>query len=124
MAFKFSHHAVHWLEKHKFRKKEVEVLAHLANKLWQEKEERLVIIPRGTPEKVGVLLHALASVTDADGVPACFKEGSIMNIPLEVKKRYTEGLELAELEEKVSGVGRKVRGLGRPKQRDLHRKGK
>ena len=117
MKYRFSAKTLEWLEAQGFDGKEVEVSERLLNKLSNGVGSGPVA-PKGAPPKVEAFVHALASLTWPNGVPTCFMEDGKIYIPPEAERRYAEGLEMAGVD--VSGVeGGK---LGRPKQRDLHRK--
>jgi hypothetical protein len=100
MKYSFNHAAINWLNSKGFSESEEQELLGLIERFedqMMKKENELVILPKGTSQKVGAFFDLLYLITDAEGIPMCFEETTI-RIPNEAKERFSEGMEIAQLE--------------------------
>ena len=116
--FRFDDDAEKWLEEKGFSKTEkselLELLGRFENKM--RKKEELVILPKNTTSKVASFFDLLYLAREIDGSPACFEKTTV-KIPEEVKDRFEESMEIAELEEAEKTKSKTAREHTDPKRR-------
>lgn len=100
MKYNFDQAAMNWLASMGFSESEgtelLGLIERFEDQMMKGKNE-LVILPKDTTAKVGAFFDLLYLITDADGKPMCFEKTTI-KIPDEAKERFSEGMEIAELE--------------------------
>ncbi len=101
--FVFSDSAIKWLESHRFRDDEIDMLHDVLNfiETHHKKGDSRVKLPKDATPKVSTLTYLLDSITDVDDRPICFEASGLIEIPDEAKSHFEEDLELDELERAV-----------------------
>ena len=108
--FVFSDSAIKWLESHRFRDDEIDMLHDVLNSIetHHKKGDDRIKLPKDSSPKVATLTYLLDSITDADNRPICFEASGLIEIPDEAKSHFEEDLELDELERAVTKL-RKIK---------------
>ena len=103
MKLRYEESADTWLDEKGFSKNEktelIALLERFEEKMKKGKTE-LILLPKGTSEKVAAFFDLLRTVTDERGSPTCFEE-TLVRIPKEAKDRYSEGSEIRQLENEL-----------------------
>lgn len=100
MKYHFDQNALNWLLSKGFSEPQMLELLELLNRFegqMMKGKNELVILPKGTSANVAAIFDLLYLITDAKGTPLCFEE-TFINIPNEAKERFSEGMEIGELE--------------------------
>jgi hypothetical protein len=108
--FVFSDSAIKWLESHRFRDDEIDMLHDVLNLIetHHKKGDGRIKLPKDATPKVSTLTYLLDSITDVDDRPICFEASGLIEIPDEAKSHFEEDLELDELERTVAKL-RKIK---------------
>lgn len=100
MKYRFDQAAADWLDEKGFSESEKQELLGLIDRFedrMKKGKDELVLLPKDTSPKVAAFFDLLYLITDSEGMPLCFEKTTI-NIPDEAKQRFSEGMEIAELE--------------------------
>lgn len=120
MAYHFDKNAEKWLEDKGFTSDEKQELLGLLNRYEGKMKDgtKNIILPKSTSGKVAAFFDLLFLIKNADGKPMCFEKTSIQ-IPNEAQDRYSEGMELHELETVVGKLktAKFARGRMDPRRR-------
>lgn len=104
MKLKFDPDALQWMGSHGFGVREVSEVAELLHGMKRSVAEgQKFIVPAKIDARVSALVSILYSLTDASGMPACFR-GDMVTIAAEAKQRFREALSISREERETEGA--------------------
>jgi hypothetical protein len=104
MKLKFDPDALQWMGSHGFGVHEVSEVAELLHGMKASLAMgQKFIVPAKLDAKVSALVAMLYSLTDASGMPTCFR-GEMVTIPAEAKQRFREALSISREEKETEGA--------------------
>ena len=104
MKLKFDPDALQWMGTHGFGVHEVSEVAELLHGMRTSiAGGQKFIVPAKLDAKVSALVSILYSLTDASGMPTCFR-GEMVVMPAEAKQRFREALSISREEKETEGA--------------------